>query len=402
MGAGPAALTLAGQLVKRGQQVHLIAPEPLAAWVPNYGGWADQFDDAFASEFFEQTFAAPCVRLPKRGENVERVLPGKYVRINKTKFQESLLGVLHEQGAKFINSKVTEVSQEADKDILHLEDGSTLEFDLVIDGSGAQSTFTETQGTPKAAFQLAYGELVKTKPHGMRCGEMRFMDFTPIDDSDDVATFLYAMPLSHDTIFVEETILATRKQVSYDFLKERLHQRLSKEGIVVEAVLDEEYCRIPLGTALPKKKQVVIPFGGAAAMIHPASGYLLSKVVEMAPRLAELIVESKSDKKQMIQDAMELIWPQERRRCRELYLVGLEILTRMPQQRYWEFFDAFFSLPDHLWRGFLDDTMSPSELALTMSKMFALSKSSLRLSLIQNSLSHASGHLLKAAKPAWA
>ena len=402
MGAGPAALSLAAQLVKRGQQVHIMAPEPLAAWVPNYGGWADQFSDAFASEFFEQTFAAPCVRIPKKEETLERVLPGKYVRINKTKYQESLLGILHEYGAEFTNAKVTELSHQGDQDTITLEDGKSLNFDLIIDGSGAHSTFTETQGTSKAAFQLAYGEVVKTKPHGMRCGEMRFMDFTPLGDVDDVTTFLYAMPLSHDTLFVEETILATRQLASYEFLKKRLHQRLLKEGIQVEAVLDKEYCRIPLGAALPKKKQTVIPFGGAAAMIHPASGYLLSKVVDLAPRLAELIAESEADKRQMLQDALALIWPQERRRCRELYLVGLEILTRMPQQRYWEFFDAFFSLPDHLWRGFLDDTMSPSELALTMSKMFALSKSSLRLSLIQHSVSHASGHLLKAAKPAWA
>ena len=178
--------------------------------------------------FFEQTFAAPCIRLPRQDKNVERVLPGKYVRLNKVKFQDSLLRVLREHQADFIDAKVATLSHQAKTDVLHLEDGRALEYDLVIDASGAQSTFTETQGTSKAAFQLAYGEVIRTKPHGMRCGEMRFMDFTPVESSDDVTRFLYAMPLSHDTLFVEETILATRKLTSYDFLKKRLHKRPGK------------------------------------------------------------------------------------------------------------------------------------------------------------------------------
>ena len=97
---------------------------------------------------------------------------------------------------------------------------------------------------------------------------------------------------------------------------------------------------MPLETALPKKMQNLIPFGGAASMVHPASGYMLSKVLDMAPRLADLI-STHEGRKDELKNALDMIWPQERRRCRELYLVGLEILTRMPPQRYYEFFDAF-------------------------------------------------------------
>ena len=402
IGAGPAALSVGAELAQKGHEIHIVAPEPYAAWVPNYGGWADQFDDDFGKSFFAQTYAAPCVRLPKEGKIQERVLAGKYVRIDKTKLQEHFLQILDKNQAVFINGMVEKVIHEKECDHVLLEDGQKITCDLIIDASGTNSPFTQTKGSSKPAFQLAYGQLVKTQPHGMRCGEMRFMDFSPATESEGIATFLYAMPLSHDTLFVEETILATRQLASFDYLKKCLGKRLEKEGIVVEGVLDEEYCRIPLGAAVPHKTQSLIPFGGAASMVHPASGYMLSKVLNLAPCLAELISEHEGSKEELLTQALEMIWPQERRRCRELYLVGLEILTRMTPQRNWEFFDAFFSLPDDHWRGFLDDTMTASELAFTMSKMFALSKSGLRMSLLQNSISHASGHLLKAAKPAWA
>ena len=87
IGSGPAALSVAVSLVERDVAVSVVAPDPFAVWVPNYGGWADQFPPDFAQNFFHQTYAAPCVRLPHKEETVEKVLRGRYVRINKTKLQ---------------------------------------------------------------------------------------------------------------------------------------------------------------------------------------------------------------------------------------------------------------------------------------------------------------------------
>ena len=226
---------LARELAQQGHDVHIVAPEPVAAWVPNYGGWADQFSDDFGHQFFAQTYAAPCVRLPKEGKIAEKVLKGKYVRIDKTKLQEHFVTVLNKHQATLISGSVEKVSSETEQDTLELESGQKIVCDLVIDASGANSPFTQTKGSSKPAFQLAYGQLPKTQPHGMRCGEMRFMDFSSMGDSEGIATFLYAMPLSHDTLFVEETILATRQLASFDYLKKRLERRLTKkEGIKVE------------------------------------------------------------------------------------------------------------------------------------------------------------------------
>ena len=205
------------------------------------------------------------------------------------------------------------------------------------------------------------------------------------------------------TLFVEETVLATRQQVSFDFLKGRLETRLAHEGIEVTGVLDEEFCRIPLGLPLPKGQQKVIPFGAAASMVHPASGYMFSRIISTAPLLAEMISANlgQQAKPELLQAGLEMIWPSSRRRTRELYMIGLEMLTRMDPKRNRDFFNAFFELPLESWRGFLDDTLSPYELGLTMSKMFALSKTGLRFSLVHNTVSHASEHLLNAVSPSF-
>lgn len=404
IGAGPAALAVANALGLRGERVRVIAPDPTAAWVPNYGGWADQFSSDFGEKFFEQTYAAPCVRLPRGGKPTEKVLRRRYARIHKTRLQEHLLASLRASGAEFIQETLAAVEPGPETDRLVFESGRTLEASLVIDASGARSPFVNRHNNEKNAFQLAYGQTIQTKPHGFKCGEMRFMDFSGTSEDQAVPTFLYAMPLSHNQLFVEETVLATRQQVSFDYLKNKLNHRLAQEGIEVEGVLDEEFCRIPLGLPLPKGKQAVIPFGAAAAMVHPASGYLLARVVETAPRLADLILNERErlSKSELLKEAMNLVWPTSRKRTRELYMIGLEMLTRMGPERTVEFFHAFFELPEASWRGFLNDSLSPYELGLTMSRMFALSKTGLRFSLLHNTMSHASEHLINAVNPVWA
>ena len=38
---------------------------------------------------------------------------------------------------------------------------------------------------------------------------------------------------------------------------------------------------------LPFKKQFVLGFGGAASMVHPASGYMVGSLLRRAPLLAQ-------------------------------------------------------------------------------------------------------------------
>ena len=46
-----------------------------------------------------------------------------------------------------------------------------------------------------------------------------------------------------------------------------------------ESVREEEYCYIPMGGALPDPEQRIVPFGGAANTVHPATGYQLCRML---------------------------------------------------------------------------------------------------------------------------
>ena len=50
-------------------------------------------------------------------------------------------------------------------------------------------------------------------------------------------------------------------------------------GITVLGVEEEEYCYIPMGGELPDLTQRILGFGGAANMVHPATGKLDFKLL---------------------------------------------------------------------------------------------------------------------------
>lgn len=57
---------------------------------------------------------------------------------------------------------------------------------------------------------------------------------------------------------------------------------------------DEEFCAIPMGGCLPVHPQRVIGVGGTAGMVHPSTGYMVSRVLGVAPLIADAIVDQLS------------------------------------------------------------------------------------------------------------
>ena len=84
-------------------------------------------------------------------------------------------------------------------------------------------------------------------------------------------------------VFFEETSLVGRdeRRLEFPLLKRRLLKRLEFHGIEFdpESVREEEYCYIPMGGALPDPEQRIVPFGGAANTVHPATGYQLCRML---------------------------------------------------------------------------------------------------------------------------
>ncbi|CAI5951060.1 unnamed protein product [Closterium sp. NIES-65] len=116
--------------------------------------------------------------------------------------------------------------------------------------------------------------------HPFALDQMVFMDWrdshlapgTPMQKSNaDLPTFLYAMPLSPTTVFLEETSLVARPAVAFDEIQRRLEKRLAHLGIKVNAITEQEYCLIPMGGVLPDMPQRVLGIGGTAGMVHPST-----------------------------------------------------------------------------------------------------------------------------------
>jgi lycopene beta-cyclase len=60
-------------------------------------------------------------------------------------------------------------------------------------------------------------------------------------------------------------------------------------GMKVLGVEEEEYCYIPMGGELPDLAQRVVGFGGAANMVHPATGATICSTVYSISRLMRTV-----------------------------------------------------------------------------------------------------------------
>lgn len=110
---------------------------------------------------------------------------------------------------------------------------------------------------------------------------------------------MYVMPLSENAdgsrrVFWEETSLVGvgKRRLSFAECKRRAMQRLRFHNIDVYDIEEEEYCYIPMGGELPDLQQRIIAFGGAANMVHPATGYHVCRMMAAAKDLAATISDN--------------------------------------------------------------------------------------------------------------
>lgn len=59
----------------------------------------------------------------------------------------------------------------------------------------------------------------------------------------------------------------------------------------VEKMVEEEYCLIPMGGALPQRDQRIIGVGSTAGLVHPSTGYMVARALASVPQLADRIVD---------------------------------------------------------------------------------------------------------------
>jgi lycopene beta-cyclase len=190
------------------------------------------------------------------------------------------------------------------------------------------------------------------------------MDFShPFGDGTEPASFLYAMPLPDGSTFFEETCLVRRPGLGLGVLEGRLHARLAAAGVRLGPIAAVERCVIPLDVPIDRGDGA-LRFGAAAGMVHPATGFLLGRVLRAAPTLAAALAAGDA------RTAWRALWPGDALRRAHLFRYGAAALGRLDADGTRAFFRAFFGMPLTFTTGYVGDRLSAGELARGMATLF--------------------------------
>ena len=387
VGAGPAALAIAAELAEQGLAVAVLAASDCRdPWPNTYGIWGDEVDGLGLSHLLEYRWSYTCSYFgsgssdPADPANSPTRHGRDYGLFDKTRLQQFWLERCEAAGVQWLRGHAQELSYGSGRSQVSTASGEVLEARLVLDASGHKAVFVHRPERGPVAGQAAYGVVGRFTAPPVQPGQFVLMDYRADHLSEaerqEPPTFLYAMDLGQGRFFVEETSLALAPPVPYATLKRRLERRLAHRGVAIEQVEHEEFCLFPMNLPLPDLDQPVLAFGGAAAMVHPASGYLVGALLRRAPVLAAAVAarlraEPAADSLQLAQAGWQALWPLELRRKHALYQFGLEKLMRFSEPQLRSHFTSFFSLPSAQWYGFLTNTLSLGELLAAMVALFA-------------------------------
>jgi lycopene cyclase-like protein len=398
IGAGPAGLAIAAALGAEGLKVVVLSPEDWRdPWPNTYGIWGDEVDALGLGHLLEHRWSYTCSYFgsgssdPADPANSPTCHGRDYGLFDKNRLQQFWLERCEAAGVQWLRGRALELSHGSGRSQVATAAGEVLEARLVLDASGHKAVFVQRPDRGPVAGQAAYGVVGRFSAPPVEPGQFVLMDYrcdhlSP-EERSEPPTFLYAMDLGQGRFFVEETSLALAAPVPYATLKQRLERRLAHRGVAIEQVEHEEFCLFPMNLPLPDLDQPVLAFGGAAAMVHPASGYLVGALLRRAPVLAAAVAarlraEPAADSLQLAQAGWQALWPPELRRKHALYQFGLEKLMRFSEPQLRAHFASFFSLPSAQWYGFLTNTLSLGELLAAMLALFATAPWSVRWGLM--------------------
>ncbi|MEO1003649.1 MAG: lycopene beta cyclase [Cyanobacteria bacterium J06638_7] len=400
VGGGPAALAIAAALALEQVRVTLLsASDPAQPWPNTYGIWGEEVDALGLSHLLEHRWSHTCSYFGAgagggSGPADAPTCHGRdYGLLDRTLLQRHWLDSCAAAGVLWERGLARELSCDAAPGGLsrvRCEDGRELRARLVVDASGHRAALIRRPDRGPVAAQAAYGVVGRFSAPPVQPGQFVLMDFrcdhlSPAERQEP-PTFLYAMDLGEGRYFVEETSLALAPPVAYATLQARLARRLAHRGTALEAMEHEEFCLFPMNLPLPDPDQPLLAFGGAAAMVHPASGYLVGALLRRAPGLASALASALADPlatpAELAAAGWQALWPAQLRRRQAFYQFGLEKLMRLPEHQLRAFFATFFALPAEAWSGFLTNTLSLPELLGAMLRLFAAAPWSVRIALL--------------------
>lgn len=402
VGRGPAALAAAAALAEAGLRVGVLGPPGPLRWPAEYGAWEDELDHPGLADLVRHRWAEATVGL---GGGEDLTLRRPYVRIDKERLAERLLERCDRGDVRWLDGRAVGASHHADRTVVARDGGAEIAARLVVDASGHRPALVQRRATPPRGFQTAFGAVIEYEGPLFPAGRAVLMDWDdawlPAPERDALPpSFLYALPLGGGRVFVEETVLVARPAVPLKLLEGRLRRRLRALGVRAPRRDDIERCWIPMGGALPDGGQRVVGFGGAAGMVHPATGYMLAATLARAPALAAAVAHHLgapgADPAHAARSAWRTLWSPERRRRHALHRFGMEALLRLDPPRTRLFFREFFRLPPADWQGYLSDGLPTARLQGTMARLFLNAPGSVRGALARTLLGPAGARLARA------
>lgn len=359
-GGGPAGRALARACARRGLETTLIDPAPGRRWRATYGLFADELPALPGSA----VACAPSTTLAFGTR--PHVLDRRYLVVDNAGLRRWLDG-----GYDVVAGKVSGVDHGGQGSSVRLEDGRTLATGLYVDASGVRLRGDRYE-------QTAFGAVLPAEDALRLVDDLDtavFMDWRETESG-----FLYVLPLGDGTVLVEETSLARRPGLPLDVLAARLRARLRAVGLTPRG--REERVRIVLDAPVPRRGRTV-PFGTAAALVHPATGYSVATSIRLADPVADAVVRAWDRGPAAVASAAHrALWPSSARTVHGLRRHGLRALCGMPPELVPVFFDLFFALPISLQRAFTSGREDVSDTAEAMSALFRMSPWPVRKHLI--------------------
>lgn len=372
IGDGPAGLALGAHASLLGMSVVVVGPG--APWAATYGVWVDEIaNDPIIGVRLDYVLASLSDRMLVWGHR-RHELGRRYAVLHNAHLREVLTQPIIAAGGQHLKAGVTAVIPKISHSVVSTTEGE-MTARSVCDASGVQRW---RPGAPAArrlasvtAWQTAYGVTVDALPSdaAVSVDQATLMDFrAPVGEAGSdlgLPTFCYVIPTGEGWL-VEETVLASRVPIDPVALRNRLIARLGPSGADIVREAEQagrtEKVRIAMGGSVMRHGELPIPFGAAAGMIHPATGYSVTASIRAAPRLARALATGR--------DPWDAVAPRSARITRRLHQYGADVLLSMSQSQIAEFFDVFFDLPAARWQAYLRTDSTPTELMAAMAGVF--------------------------------
>ncbi|CAN5467689.1 hypothetical protein BH09PSE5_BH09PSE5_22990 [soil metagenome] len=304
-----------------------------------------------------------------------RRLAGGYASITSERFNAVLSTALGERA--WTGAHVAAVSAAE----VQLADGRVLRARAVIDGRGVRQTPHLNLG-----YQKFLGQEVRLRsPHGLDAPVL--MDATvaqtsgqaqggssarsdglaattanaqPGDHASDGYRFVYVLPLSADTLLIEDTFYADDSSVDADRLRRNIADYALSRGWDIAHVLREEHGVLPIVLsgdveAFWDAAGGVPQSGLAAGLFHPTTGYSLPDAVTLADLITSLPDLSAAPLFEAIRRHAVARWKQ-----RGFFRLLNRMLFRSAEPALrWKVMQRFYGLPEPLIARFYAANPSP-------------------------------------------